>query len=486
MSVVRMLVFAFLLGAMLLNAQVPGELEIVNAGFETGDLSGWNLWPGDDPKVSIVADMVASGDNAAKISGGTGAFYKIVTNDVTLAHGTVYVLAAKALLPSGDALQEGQSVYLAGKAITPAGEVWFESAKVLTSADSKDIWHRLYCGLQYPDDATELTLEFKWTGTGADDPGSVYVDEVKVIRMETPENIINLGFEDTEDSLYNWQGGWGTWAYLPVEPPVGEETWFETGVSRSGGRSLAIVPQDWSMFSDDWWWGGYYSWTSQAVLDTVDYYEEGDNFYMSAWLMSAGPDPVSGDMFVDLELTFKDINGENLSNLGYTGARVWSEAKINETTLVDEWHFLEVYIQCPTIKPEHTVTRMELNVRLFQTGDAWGVVYVDDVYMGRGTPAPSHVEHIENRRPHNFSLSQNYPNPFNPKTTINYSIRKKSHVELAVYNVLGEKVAEIVNHMQEAGTHSARFNAAGLPSGTYFYTLKTEDQTVTRKMLLLR
>lgn len=53
MSVVRVLMFAFLLGAVLLNAQVPGELEIVNPGFESGDLSGWT-WPGDDPKVSIV------------------------------------------------------------------------------------------------------------------------------------------------------------------------------------------------------------------------------------------------------------------------------------------------------------------------------------------------------------------------------------------------------------------------------------------------
>ncbi len=486
MSVVRLLVFAFLLGAMLLNAQVPGELEIVNPGFETGDLSGWTMWPGDDPKVSIVTDMVASGANAAKISGGTGAFYKVVTNDVTLAHGTVYVLVAKVLVPSGDALQTGQSVYLAGKAVTPSGDVWFESAKVLTSTDSKDVWHRLYCGLQYPADATELTVEFKWTGSGADDPGSVYVDDVKIIRMQTPENIYNLGFEDTEDSLYNWQGGWGTWAYLPVEPPVGEETWFETGISRSGNRSLAIVPQEWSMFSDAWWWGGYYSWTSQAVLDTVDYYEEGDNFYMSAWLMSSGDDPVAGAMIVDLELTFKDMNGENLSNLGYSDARIWSEAKIDETTSVDEWHFLEVYIQCPTIKPEHTVTRMELNVRLFQTGDAWGVVYVDDVFIGRGTSAPSQVEQDKNQLPVDFSLSQNYPNPFNPNTTINYSIPEMSPVELSVYNVLGEKVAELVNHVQDAGRHSVSFDAAGLPSGTYLYTLKAGEQTTTRKMVLLK
>lgn len=430
--------------------------------------------------------MVSSGVNAAKISGGTGSFYKVVTNEVTLAHGTVYVLVAQVLLPSSDALQEGQSVYLAGKAVTPSGDVWFESAKVLTAADSKDVWHRLYCGLQYPSDATELTVEFKWTGTGADDPGSVYVDDVHVIRMVTPENIYNLGFEDTEDSLYNWQGGWGTWAYLPVEPPEGEETWFETDVSRSGDRSLAIVPQEWSMFSDDWWWGGYYSWTSQTVLDTIDYYEEGDNFYMSAWLMSSAIDPVAGDMFVDLELTFKDITGENLSNLGYSNARVWSEAKIDETTSIDEWHFLEVYIQCPKLKPEHTVTRMELNVRLFQTGDAWGVVYVDDVYMGRGTDAPSRVERKENRLPVDFSLSQNYPNPFNPITTINYSISEMSHVELAVYNVLGEKVAELVNRVQDAGAYWANFDAAELPSGTYLYTLKTSEQSMTRKMLLMK
>ena len=143
-----------LLFAIALNAQVPGEMAITNPGFETGDLTGWNMWPGDDPKTSIVTDMVSEGENAAKVSGGTGAFYKVVTSEVDLVAGTFYCFVAKVLIPSADALQEGQSVYIASKVTTPSGDVWFESGKVVSSADNADEWFQLCYGLTYPEDAT--------------------------------------------------------------------------------------------------------------------------------------------------------------------------------------------------------------------------------------------------------------------------------------------------------------------------------------------
>jgi len=160
---------ACLLFAVALTAQIPGELPITNPGFEAGDASGWNMWPGDDPKVSIVTDMVSEGVNAAKISGASGAVYKMVSSEVDIVAGTFYCIVADVLIPSADPLQEGQSVYLAGKAEGSATE-WFESAKVVTSADDADTWYRLSAGLTYPADASGLNAEFKWTGTGSDDP----------------------------------------------------------------------------------------------------------------------------------------------------------------------------------------------------------------------------------------------------------------------------------------------------------------------------
>ena len=85
-----------------------------------------------------------------------------------------------------------------------------------------------------------------------------------------------------------------------------------------------------------------------------------------------------------------------------------------------------------------------------------------------------------------FLLNQNYPNPFNPSTKISFSIPKQSFVTLKVYSVLGEEVATLVNEEVASGEYSATFNAGGLASGVYFYTLATGASSVSKKMILLR
>ncbi len=85
-----------------------------------------------------------------------------------------------------------------------------------------------------------------------------------------------------------------------------------------------------------------------------------------------------------------------------------------------------------------------------------------------------------------FQLEQNYPNPFNPSTTISFSIPKDGNVKLSVFNVLGEKVSEILNEAKTAGTYSAEFNASSLTSGMYLYKLEAGKYTVTRKMTLIK
>ncbi|MBU0474294.1 MAG: T9SS type A sorting domain-containing protein [Bacteroidetes bacterium] len=88
--------------------------------------------------------------------------------------------------------------------------------------------------------------------------------------------------------------------------------------------------------------------------------------------------------------------------------------------------------------------------------------------------------------PNKFELSQNYPNPFNPSTTINYSILKAGDVSLKVYNIRGEVVSELVNKHQSYGNYSITFNASNLASGTYIYELKSGDNRIAKKMLLLK
>ena len=85
-----------------------------------------------------------------------------------------------------------------------------------------------------------------------------------------------------------------------------------------------------------------------------------------------------------------------------------------------------------------------------------------------------------------YSLSQNYPNPFNPTTTIKFGIPKAGDVSLAVYDILGRKVAELINGNLTAGYHTVNFNATNLASGVYFYRIEAGDFVSVKKLMLLK
>ena len=89
-------------------------------------------------------------------------------------------------------------------------------------------------------------------------------------------------------------------------------------------------------------------------------------------------------------------------------------------------------------------------------------------------------------KPLNFSLSQNYPNPFNPSTKIKYDLPKESMVQLIIYNILGEKVAELVNTFQKAGSYNVEWNANKFASGVYIYRIKAGDFISSKKLVLLK
>lgn len=83
-------------------------------------------------------------------------------------------------------------------------------------------------------------------------------------------------------------------------------------------------------------------------------------------------------------------------------------------------------------------------------------------------------------------LYQNYPNPFNPITTIEYIIPQSGNVTLNVYDLLGEKVDEVVNEFKESGIYHVEFDASNLSSGTYIYILRSNGNSVSKKMVVLR
>jgi hypothetical protein len=88
--------------------------------------------------------------------------------------------------------------------------------------------------------------------------------------------------------------------------------------------------------------------------------------------------------------------------------------------------------------------------------------------------------------PGSYSLEQNYPNPFNPQTTIKYQVSKPGLVSLKVFDMLGNKVATLLNEIKPAGSYDFTFNASGFPSGVYLYQLRVNDYISVKKMILLK
>ena len=96
-----------------------------------------------------------------------------------------------------------------------------------------------------------------------------------------------------------------------------------------------------------------------------------------------------------------------------------------------------------------------------------------------------------NTTPIEFALQQNYPNPFNPVTKLRYTIPKKSHVEIIIYDMLGRQVKTLINQTQDAGYRSVTWDATndyGKPvsGGIYLYQVNVGSNISTKKMVLLK
>ena len=103
-----------------------------------------------------------------------------------------------------------------------------------------------------------------------------------------------------------------------------------------------------------------------------------------------------------------------------------------------------------------------------------------------GTYEYSNEINVDVDAPAQYSLDQNYPNPFNPSTLIKYSVAQDGFVNVSIFNLLGEKVATLVNSNMKAGSYELNFNASQLSSGVYFYSIEAGDFKAVRKMMLMK
>ncbi|MDP8232143.1 MAG: M6 family metalloprotease domain-containing protein [Candidatus Zophobacter franzmannii] len=148
----------------------------------------------------------------------------------------------------------------------------------------------------------------------------------------------------------------------------------------------------------------------------------------------------------------------------------------------DEWTMHRTMLSSFT----GTDIRIAINCISENTGE---LLMIDNFIVLSANGAVSNDEEV--LVPTNTLLNANYPNPFNPETTISYSLSKTGNVELAIYNILGQRVTTLVNDIQTSGNHSIIWkgedsNGASVPSGVYFYKLSEGSYTKTRKMILLK
>jgi hypothetical protein len=116
-------------------------------------------------------------------------------------------------------------------------------------------------------------------------------------------------------------------------------------------------------------------------------------------------------------------------------------------------------------------------------GTISGGMFLDDLKIDGEGP---YVGIADKMLPETYELGQNYPNPFNPATTIRLALPEAGMVNFTVYNILGQKVADVYQGHMEAGYHNFNFHMSNLSSGVYFYRVKVNDFTAVKKMTILK
>jgi hypothetical protein len=255
-------------------------------------------------------------------------------------------------------------------------------------------------------------------------------------------------------------------------------------------------------------WGGTYGFSPYPAYGVVEWFKKGEVREIDREPLIRGDEAHSGDIVGDKLFVVYAVDN---SHLKFKAFNVYSgklfERLVKAPTdsmeyytglylkmINDSYGYLSfndyksTYILNFTIDSGGNVNILNV-IKLPVLSYAPIEVYKDAIYtIIRGTIYRiNKVTSVENKEiPTKFALYQNYPNPFNPSTTISYDLPVRAHVKLTVYNILGQEVATLVDKEQEPGRYNVKFDASGLPSGIYFYTLQTPYFTKTNKMVLVK
>ena len=336
----------------------------------------------------------------------------------------------------------------------------------------------------------------------------------------------------------------------PENPSPHSTVWFTAEVSNAqtvllaNRSSFSSVFQKTEMFDDgnhnDGAAGdGTYGVSLEVGPSGIQYYIYAENNDAATFLpagaenefysISAVGDVVINEFMADNDTTIADPNGEyddwielynNTSNDISLAGHFLSD-KANDLT---QWAFPDTFIAANSFliiwaDKDLEQTGLHSNFKLSRSGEAIYLVsadskIVDEVHFGAqetdlstgrypdgtgtfrqmsptfATPNQSGITGIQDKDfgqlPEEYILEQNYPNPFNPSTNIVFRVPISGNYSLTVYNILGGKVAQLLNGRLDTGTHTLVFDGTNLSSGIYFYTLTGNGVCLSKKMMLMK
>ena len=225
----------------------------------------------------------------------------------------------------------------------------------------------------------------------------------------------------------------------------------------------------------------------------------------SGWLTEDKRYFVASEEFNVRDIIVWDLQDRSTWNLVVPSWQMPSDSPVHNILVLGDYahisYYKDGYVILDISNPENPLFAGQYDTYPSSGGGtyngAWGVypylpsgnIIISDMvtglYICEFIPAVTSIED-ENKIPNNFILAQNYPNPFNPSTQIKYSVPKTGFVNLSVYNLLGEKVAELVNNVISAGEYQNNFDASHLPSGVYIAKLISGSYSKSIKMSLTK
>jgi len=263
---------------------------------------------------------------------------------------------------------------------------------------------------------------------------------------------------------------------------------------------------------------------SAADMGKRDIFKFGEAEWISENEITVPISVVHDEDLVAMDIPLEWSDGVTLTNVSFADTRVdYFDAKIaninEETNRVLIGLISMVYERKETLKPGNGViaeltfrvddaTIEQFDITPFEAtnpGHSLALVYND---WSSGKPLVDHVNpQLEGNTvlltknpsdsepgsmvPKSYSLGQNFPNPFNPSTTLLYSLKQAGHVQLSIYNILGQNVRTLVDEYQDANTYTKVWDGcddSGQPvaSGIYMYRIKSGDFTDIKKMVLMK